>query len=226
MNRLPTLHPPPVSRNDEGEDGAIRAWTADRGKLCGARRFSAFLDSEEHDKALEDSRRASLDDRMDHAEGTGAAGTKSAGDVPVPVCSLASCGTQPVFAVGLCHGAVHIIHVKQVFERVARGARDLNAHPTERPVFGCLAMSAGLLPEVLIKYGNRVALDVRRFHDEEVIIGRIGDKGKTLCKACGYTRHTLIPTETFDPINDNVVRFYGHERVPAISNFPYLRIMC
>lgn len=102
-----------------GEDGSIRAWTAARGKLCGTRTFSAFSNPSELDEAAEESRKASLDDRIEGsapATTTGGGGpTKRAGDVPVPVCALASYGAQPLIAVGLCHGTVHIVFVKQVF---------------------------------------------------------------------------------------------------------------
>lgn len=39
---------------------------------------------------------------------------KKKGDIPVPVCALAPCRAQPLVAVGLCHGAVHIVFVKEV----------------------------------------------------------------------------------------------------------------
>lgn len=94
-----------------GEDGSIRAWTAARGKLCGTRTFSAFSNPDESDKAAEESKKTSLDDRI---EGPATTTTKRAGDVPVPVCALASYGPQPLIAVGLCHGTVHIVFVKQV----------------------------------------------------------------------------------------------------------------
>lgn len=96
-----------------GEDGYIRAWTADRGKLCGTQTFSAFSKAEELDEVVEGEKRASLDDRMEILEGTGET-TRKKGDVPVPVCALASYGAQPLIAVGLCHGAVHIVFVKEV----------------------------------------------------------------------------------------------------------------
>lgn len=101
-----------------GEDGSIRAWTTDRGKLCGTQTFSAYSTVEELDEAIEGSRRKSLDERMDTLEETGEAAKKK-GDVPVPVCSLASCRAQPLVAVGLCHGAVHIVFVKEVKFRVS-----------------------------------------------------------------------------------------------------------
>lgn len=98
-----------------GEDGSIRAWTAARGKLCGTRTFSAFSNPEELDEAVEEGRKASLDDRI---EGTATTATgvpmKRTGDVPIPVCALASYGVQPLIAVGLGHGTVHIVFVKQV----------------------------------------------------------------------------------------------------------------
>ncbi|CAM9277675.1 unnamed protein product, partial [Laminaria digitata] len=100
-----------------GEDGSIRAWTAARGKLCGTRTFSAFSNPSELDEAAEEGRKASLDDRIEGsapATTTGGGGpTQRAGDVPVPVCALASYGAQPLIAVGLCHGTVHIVFVKQ-----------------------------------------------------------------------------------------------------------------
>lgn len=96
-----------------GEDGSIRAWTADRGKLCGTQTFSAFSTIEEYDEAIEGSKAASLDDRMDEIEGTREEAKKK-GDLSVPVCALASCRIQPLVAVGLGHGAVHIVFVKQV----------------------------------------------------------------------------------------------------------------
>lgn len=52
-------------------------------------------------------------------EGSGGA-VKRIGDVPVPVCALSSCGAQPLIAVGLCHGTVHIVFVKQVNRRYAK----------------------------------------------------------------------------------------------------------
>lgn len=64
-------------------------------------------------EAVEDSRRASLDDRIEALDGSGTAASKK-GDVSIPVCALAACGAQPLLAVGLCHGVVHIIFVKQV----------------------------------------------------------------------------------------------------------------
>lgn len=94
-----------------GEDGSIRAWTAARGKLSGTRTFSAFSSPEELDEAAEEGRKASLDDRI---EGPATTTTKRTGDVPVPVCAMASYGPQPLIAVGLCHGTVHIVFVKQV----------------------------------------------------------------------------------------------------------------
>ncbi|CAN0362423.1 unnamed protein product [Pylaiella littoralis] len=95
-----------------GEDGAIRVWTTDRGKLCGTQTFSAFSEVEKLDEAIEGSRRASLDDRMDALEDNGEA-ARGKGDISVPVCALASCRAQPLIAVGLCHGAVHIVFVKE-----------------------------------------------------------------------------------------------------------------
>ncbi|CAM9456895.1 unnamed protein product [Scytosiphon promiscuus] len=95
-----------------GEDGSIRAWTADRGKLCGTQRFLAFSTVEEHDDAVEGGNKVTLDERIDKMEGTQEI-AKKRGDLPVPVCALASCRTQPLIAVGLCHGAVHIVFVRQ-----------------------------------------------------------------------------------------------------------------
>lgn len=94
-----------------GEDGSIRAWTADRGKLCGTQTFSGF--SKERDEDIEGGKRASLDDRLDHLDGTGET-ARIKGDIPISVCALASCRAQPLVAVGLCHGAVHIVFVKEV----------------------------------------------------------------------------------------------------------------
>lgn len=68
---------------------------------------------EKLDEAIEGSRRASLDDRMDALEDNGEA-ARGKGDISVPVCALASCRAQPLIAVGLCHGAVHIVFVKEV----------------------------------------------------------------------------------------------------------------
>lgn len=50
---------------------------------------------------------------MEKLEGTGETARKK-GDVQVPVCALASYGAQPLIAVGLSHGAVHIVFVKEV----------------------------------------------------------------------------------------------------------------
>lgn len=99
-----------------GEDGSIRAWTADRGKLLGTRRFSTFSSAEQLQEAIDGGKRASLDDRIEDMEGAGAA-VRGIGDVPIPVCALSSCGAQPLIAVGLCHGTVHIVFVKQVNRR-------------------------------------------------------------------------------------------------------------
>lgn len=96
-----------------GEDGSIRAWIADRGKLCGTQTFSAFSTVEELDEAIEGGRRASLDDRLDTLEGSEETAKKK-GDISISVCALASCRAQPLVAVGLCHGAVHIVFVKEV----------------------------------------------------------------------------------------------------------------
>ncbi|CAM9308631.1 unnamed protein product [Ectocarpus sp. 4 AP-2014] len=95
-----------------GEDGTIRAWTADRGKLCGTQTFSAFSTTQDLDEAMAGDKRASLDERIVTLEGVGDA-PKKKGDMPVPVCALASCRAQPLVAIGLCHGAVHIAYVKQ-----------------------------------------------------------------------------------------------------------------
>lgn len=73
--------------------------------------------AEKLDEAAESDRRASLDDRIEGFEANGAAAKRS-GDVPIPVCALASCGVQPLLAVGLSHGVVHIMFVKQVLSRV------------------------------------------------------------------------------------------------------------
>lgn len=81
--------------------------------MCGTQTFSAFSTVEELDEALEGGRRASLDDRLDHLEGAGETAKKT-GDIPISVCALASCRAQPLIAVGLCHGAVHIVFVKEV----------------------------------------------------------------------------------------------------------------
>ncbi|CAM9947612.1 unnamed protein product [Ectocarpus sp. 12 AP-2014] len=125
-----------------GEDGAIRAWTADRGKLCGTQTFSAFSTTQELDETIAGGKRASLDERIVTLEGAGDA-PKKKGDVPVPVCALASCRAQPLVAIGLCHGAVHIAYVKQISaydvdmtslwsERFYRGpASQLCFHPTK-----------------------------------------------------------------------------------------------
>ncbi|CAB1115794.1 unnamed protein product [Ectocarpus sp. CCAP 1310/34] len=125
-----------------GEDGAIRAWTADRGKLCGTQTFSAFSKTQELDEAIAGDKRASLDERVVTLEGAGDS-PKKKGDVPVPVCALASCRAQPLVAIGLCHGAVHIAYVKQTSaydvsmtslwsERFYRGpASQLCFHPTK-----------------------------------------------------------------------------------------------
>ncbi len=75
--------------------------------------FSAFSRTEELDEVVESERRASLDDRMEKLEGVGET-TRKRGDVPVPVCALASYGAQPLISAGLCHGAVHILFVKEV----------------------------------------------------------------------------------------------------------------
>ncbi|CBJ28164.1 conserved unknown protein [Ectocarpus siliculosus] len=125
-----------------GEDGAIRAWTAGRGKLCGTQTFSAFSTTQELDEAIAGDKRASLDERIVTLEGAGDA-PKKKGDVPVPVCALASCRAQPLVAIGLCHGAVHIAYVKQTSaydvdmtslwsQRFYRGpASQLCFHPTK-----------------------------------------------------------------------------------------------
>lgn len=96
-----------------GEDGFVRAWTADRGKLCGKIQFSAFSNPEEFNAFMEKGRRVSIFDRNEALEGRGPA-ANSIGDVPVPVCAIAPCKTQPLLAVGLCHGMVHVLFVKQV----------------------------------------------------------------------------------------------------------------
>lgn len=122
-----------VTRTCEGEDGTIRGWTADRGKLCGSRKFTAHsepspdVDDVQHDtgegsnagvEALDRSKLAGVERGSEEVTSA----TNKKGEIPIPVCALVSCRLQPLIAVGLCHGAVHIMFVKQVsdFLRVAR----------------------------------------------------------------------------------------------------------
>lgn len=110
--RIPSV--PHVTRTCIGEDGTIRGWTADRGKLCGLRKFTAHSEpAEDVDNVEQDNgegNKAGVE--RDSEEVPSAA--KEKGEIPIPVCALASCRLQPLIAVGLCHGAVHIMFVKQV----------------------------------------------------------------------------------------------------------------
>lgn len=100
-----------------GEDGTIRGWTADRGKLCGLRKFTAYSElAEEIDNTndAEGDGGGGLNSKLETVESSAETITAKIGDLPIPVCALASCRTQPLVGVGLCHGAVHIMFVKQV----------------------------------------------------------------------------------------------------------------
>lgn len=78
------------------------------------RRFSAFSKSTEvEDSDKEGGKGMSLNDRLETSGGSGA-NTLGKTDVPIPVCALAACRAQPLLAVGVCHGVVHIMFVKQV----------------------------------------------------------------------------------------------------------------
>lgn len=111
MGGIPSLMK--ASSRAPGEDGFVRAWTADRGKLCGKIKFSAFSNPEEFSAFMDKGRRVSIFDRSEDLEGREPV-ANSIGDIPIPVCAVMPCKTQPLLAVGLCHGMVHILFVKQV----------------------------------------------------------------------------------------------------------------
>lgn len=99
-----------------GEDGTIRSWTVDRGKLCGTKHFSTS--PSDRGAIGDDANRAGLgrssDGGLNNARAEDHGGIHNRGGTSVPLCALASSPVQPVLAVGLSHGAVHIVFVKQV----------------------------------------------------------------------------------------------------------------
>lgn len=98
-----------------GEDGTIRAWTTDRGKVCGIRKFFLCSNSAAtSDYDVEGPSEGILPDPKHETMGVQEAEFPRRGDVPIPLSSLASCRSQSLLAVGMCHGVVHLIFVRQV----------------------------------------------------------------------------------------------------------------
>ncbi|CAM9713579.1 unnamed protein product, partial [Phaeothamnion confervicola] len=79
-----------------GEDGAVRLWSADRGKPCGVHRFSLWA----------------AGDAAAAGGKPGAAAAAAVAELTVPVTALAAAPGLPLLAAGLCNGALHLLFVQ------------------------------------------------------------------------------------------------------------------
>jgi hypothetical protein len=81
----------------------------DRAKLCGSKAFTV-ADPDPPTATVTD---ATITDLTASTASATAATAAAAARLAVPVCALAACEGRPLLAVGLCHGAVYLLHAAQ-----------------------------------------------------------------------------------------------------------------